>query len=301
MEIKELHEELQEAYSNENLNRITAKLILLYKNRDFFAIRTLAKKVSGFVPMDGETDAKSFSRLMMLYHPDKGDRTRNEIKKLFEKDDFENLYKYSHILAIADLDRITINSIGEDIDYHPEYVWDEHVADGFTYSDSMGEFSSRDMDEDEDSQHDFEKSFYNVVRIREYGNLNVKIPPYYFEDLEDFELSYSELESLDGLEYCKHVKTLDISNNKLTDLSQLWVLKHLEELYLSNNQLAYIDALSNLSKLRILDLSGNQVEDISPLFKLEELRLLKLMDNPVPDDQIDFIRQKGVIVMKESI
>ncbi len=297
MEVKELYNNLIEAYSNDNLNRITSKLILLYKNRNYSKIREIANKISEFIQIEEEKDAKCFSKLIMLYHPDKGEQFRKTIQSLYKQNDHENLKKHSHILLMAGIDSINVTAIDEDIDYNPEYVWDINTNEGFSYAAPDGE---------EDPYHgfetfDYEKSFYNIIKIKEYGDVHIEFPTYYLEDFEEFEMAHSGLEFLDGVEHCIHVKVLDVSNNSISSIENLWNLKNLEELYLANNQIGYIDTLSNLVRLKILDVSGNQIDDISPLLELECLEYVNLIGNPVPNSQIDLLENNGVIVMKEKV
>ena len=293
MGVKELYNDLVEAYSNDNLNKITGQLIWLYKNKNYGKIREIANKISKYVPIDEEKDAKCFSKLIMLYHPDKGEQFRKTIQELYEQNDYENLKKHSYILMMAEIDDITVTATNEDVDYNPEYAWDANTNDGFSTIDSDGENDSKDYFETDD----YEKSFYNMIKIREYGNLDVEFPSYYLEDFEEFEMAYSGLESLDGVEHCMHVKILDISNNAISDLENLWDLKCLEELYLANNQIGYIDALSNLIHLKVLDLSGNQIDDISPILNLENLEFVNLIGNSVSDNQIEKLKSKGMILI----
>ena len=290
MNIRELYEELTEAYSGTNLNLITGKLILLYKRKNYGAIREIANKVSKYIPIDEEQDAKCFSRLMMLYHPDKGEQMRNAVKSHYEKNEFEKLNIYSHILLLKNIDSFVVSQTEENIEFRSEYVWEQGEADRYRYTNSDEYDFSK-------SEPDSERSFYNLIKIREYGNVHIEFPTYYLEDFEEFELAYSGLESLDGVEYCKHVKILDVSDNELSDLENLWDLVSLEELYLANNRIGYIDSLSNLPNLRIVDISGNDISDITPLFELENLEYVNLIGNTVPDDQILRLREMGVIVM----
>lgn len=295
MNIKELYNNLIEAYSNDNLNQITGKLILLYKDKNYGKIREIANKISKYVQIEEEKDAKCFSKLIMLYHPDKGEQFRKDIQQLYEQNDYENLNMHSHILLIDYIDNVTVTIIDKDVDYNPEYVWDANSRDGFGYTDSEGENDLVDGFEPDD----YEKSFYNLIKIREYGNIDIEFPSYYLEDFEEFEMAYSGLESLDGVEYCIHVKILDVSNNAISDIEKLWNLKNLEELYFANNQIGYIDTLSNMINLKVLDLSGNQIDDISPILNLENLEFVNLIGNPVPDNQIEKLKEKGIIVMTE--
>jgi len=287
MKTKELYDDLVAAYSDENLNQITAKLILLYKQKNYAKIREIANKISRYIPIDEEKDAKCFSKLIMLYHPDKGEQTRKMINELHNQNNYESLNKYAHILVLDNLESPVEFTVDENVDYNPEYAWDVDKYDGFDY----------DNDEEENDETDFEKSFYNLIKIREYGKVDIEFPSYYLEDFEEFEIAYSGLETLDGVEYCKHVKILDVSNNQISDLENLWDLKHLEELYLANNQIGYIDVLSNLTNLKILDISGNQIYDILPLLDLDKLEYVNLIGNNIPKEQLELLKAKDIIVM----
>jgi hypothetical protein len=287
LKTKELYDDLIAAFCDENLNQITGKLIVLHKQKNYPKIREIANKVSNYIPIDEENEAKCFSKLIMLYHPDKGEHIRKLIDELYRKNDYDNLKKHAHILVLDNMEGSGDYSIDESVDYNPEYAWDVEKHDGYEY----------EVNEENIHEEDYERSFYNLIKIREYGNVNIEFPSYYLEDFEEFEMAYSGLESLDGVEYCTHVKILDISNNLLSDLENLWELKHLEELYLANNQIGYIDSLSNLTKLRILDLSGNQIDDISPILNLDQLEYVNLIGNNIPKEQIELLRKKDMIVM----
>ncbi|MCF8358453.1 MAG: leucine-rich repeat domain-containing protein [Prolixibacteraceae bacterium] len=294
MKINELYRDLTEAYSLENLNRISGKLILLYKSRNYSKIRALANKVSQYVAINEEKDARCFSKLIVLYHPDKGEYIKKQMKQLYGQNDHEGLQRYAHILLLSDIDAVSVDVIDESIGYSPEYAWDIDGMEGFGFAASDEEGG----DDDCTDVYDFEKSFFNAIKIREYGRIDVEFPTYYLEDFEEYEMAGSGLESLDGVEYCTHVKILDVSDNSISDIGNLWNLRNLEELYLSGNQIGYIDVLSNLTNLRIVDLSGNRVDDISPLFELENLEYVNLLGNPVPQVQIQLLGKKRVLVMK---
>lgn len=297
MEIKELYNDLLKAFSNENLNLITGKLIMLYKNKNYSKIRELANKISKFVAIDEEKDAKCFSKLIMLYHPDKGGQFRSEIEKLYAQNDYEKLNQFSHIFLIIDIDNVVVEEICEDIDYKPEYTWDIDNIDGF-------DIYNTDLENEENTKYDtvdFEKSFYNLIKIREYGKIDIEFPSYYLEDFEEFEMAYSGLETLNGVEHCVHVKILDVSNNSISDLGNLWDLENLEELYLANNEIGVIDTLSNLNRLKIVDLSNNQIGDVSPLLELKDLEYVNLIGNPVTELQIDLLEKNGIVVMKDKV
>lgn len=283
----ELYNKLIKAYSDENLNQITSKLIELYKNKNFGKIREIANKISKFVIIDEEKNAKCFSKLVILYHPDKGELFRKSIKTFYSENDLENLTKYSHILLINDIENLIVTTIDEDIDYKPEYIWDINQSEGYSFLNTDENIYTKE----------YEKSFYNAIKLREYGNLDIEFPTYYLENFEDFELAYSGIKSLDGVEHCKQVVSLDVSNNEIYDISKLWDLDKLEELYLANNQIGYIDTLNNLLNLRVIDLSGNQIDDISSLLVLNKLEYVNLIGNPISISQIEKLKEKEIIVM----
>lgn len=292
MVIDKLYKDLMEAYSDKNLNRITGKLIELYKNKNHATIREIANRISHYVSIDEENDAKCFSKLIMLYHPDRAELFFKNINSLYANNDKDGLTKYAHILLIDDIGTIKVVSEDYDIDYHPEYMWDDIREEDYNIVDS----DSREYNEEFDPE-EIEKSFYNAIKMREFGHLNATIPTWYLEDFDEFEMAYSGLDSLDGVEYCKHVIILNVSNNEISDISNLWNLRQLEELYLGNNQITEVDTLSNLLKLRVIDLSGNQINDITPLLELENLEYLNLVGNEIPKHQLEELKLKDILVM----
>ncbi len=295
MGAKDLYIKLKEAYSDENLNEITGKLIELYKAKNFCQIRTIANRISNHIPINEESDTKCFSKLIMLYHPDKAEIYRKAIDKIHKEGESEELESFSHILLLDKID-ISESIVCEDFEFEPEYEWDPSQG-GFNYVFDSEEQYREQFDSNTMEDGDYEKNFFNAVKIRVYGNLNREFPPYYLQDFDDLEFAECGIEYLDGIEHCKHVITLDLSRNILTDISELWTLLGLQELYLSNNHIGYIDALSNLLNLRILDLSGNEINDITPLLNLEHLEYVNLFGNKIPDKQIEELKKKDVLVI----
>jgi len=293
--MEDIYQELMTAYSDENLNRITGKLIDLYKNKNYPAIRELAGKISKYVTIDEEKDAKCFSRLIMLYHPDQGEFYRRTIQDSFIKRNKLELEQHAHILIAEDIENIAVEywEGDDDIDYHPEYIWDEEEDED---GDNYGVRYKGDGEETEPEE--IERSFYNAVKLREFGHLEEYFPTWYLRDLEEYEMEFSGITSLFGVEYLKHAKVLDLSNNEISDLTELWDLTRLEELYLANNEIGYIDVLSNLKNLRVIDLSGNMIDDVSPLFELEHLEYLNLMGNKIPKKQIEQLKGKDIVIMQ---
>jgi len=286
LSIEQLYQKLVEAYSDTNLNSISSKLIQFYKHKNHEAIRSIAHKISKYVAIDEEKYAKCFSKLIMLYHPDKGELYRKELKMLYLHNNIKGLTSYSHILQLKNIEYTFIAPILTNVDFQSEEVWEDVSKEGYYC-----------YEEGTNPTEEFEKSFYNEVKFRQYGDLSVNFPPYYLEDFEEFELSACEIEILDGIEHCKHTKIFDLSHNKITNIEEISSLIAIEELYLANNQIGYIDALSNLPNLKIIDLSHNQIDDIEPLLTLENLEYVNVIGNKVPDQQIKILRAKKNIVM----
>jgi Leucine-rich repeat (LRR) protein len=219
---------------------------------------------------------------------------RKTIAELSAKGDYDRLLEHSHILKLLRVDEIAelINSY-EDIDYSPVYAWDwESKAESYSV------FTDEPVREHRKRKSHKQRTytFYDAFRMRIYGNTKTEIPFYYFDDVDEIELSESSIDSLEGIEMCKHAVVVDLSGNQIFDLGELWSLSLIEELNLSENRIELIDTLSNLSNLRQLDLSGNKICDISPLFELAKLELVNLSGNPVNGAQVEELRELGVEV-----
>jgi Leucine-rich repeat (LRR) protein len=294
MTITELNAKLTEAYSEANLNKITLTLLTLYKEQQFSSLNKIAGLIGDFVSIEIDENGKGFSKLMMLYHPDKGNLHRNTITQLCSNGDYEGLLEHSHILKLLRLDEIAelIDSY-EDIDYSPVYTWDwESKAESFSIITEEPDRKGRQKKPQRQQLY----SFYDAFRIRIYGHTKTEIPFYYFDDVDEIELSESGIDSLAGIEMFKNAAVVDLSVNQISDLSELWSLSFIEQLNLSENRIELIDTLSNLTNLRQLDLSGNRISDISPLFELGKLESVILSGNPVNGSQVEELKELGVEV-----
>jgi hypothetical protein len=250
--------------------------------------------ISDFVEIDDKNISRCFSKLIMIYHPDKQTYYSKEIEKCFQSGNKESLKQFSHILLVQNLEEVPVSVINyEDIDYSPEYSWEEERESREFYAES--EFDT--FESEEEGFYEDDNTFFTALKKRIYGRINIDLPTYYLEDLDEIEMAESEIESLEGLEFCIHTAILDLSRNQITDISELWNLKTLEELYLSDNQIGYIDSLGNLTKLRVIDLSNNMIDDISPLFDLENLEYVNIVGNKIPKVQIEELLAKDVIVV----
>ncbi|RLD54792.1 MAG: hypothetical protein DRI97_10775 [Bacteroidetes bacterium] len=294
METGELYSKLKDAYTTENLGLVSGRIIEMFRDKKHDALRAMQKVVNEYIPCHEEKVNKIFSRLIMLYHPDRLRQNLVLLEKAYKADDFESLYSMSHILTVQNLEpgHVVLSSVFTEEDLAEEFAWDEG-ADGFSYFMAEEEL---EQDEYEDSGLE-RRSFLSVLKRRVYGNLNVDFPMYLLEDLEEIEMADYELEDLDGISACHYARAVDLSNNNLTDISELGELRQVERLYLSNNQIGLIDVLNMLSVLQVLDISYNDVDDISPLFELNYLSYLNVMGNRIPAWQLEKLQLKGVSIV----
>ena len=290
--IEDLSIRLLEAWSDTNLNKIACNLIRLYQEKQFEKLNIISGLISQWLEIVIEPDGKGFSKIISLYHPDRGDYYRNQISAAASGHDIEILSLLEHIFVIQDIEEIAANLESyEDIDYVPEYVWDIKNK-GFSY------FNVNNGRPRIKSQKHSSKgySFYDAVKIRHYGDIQTEFPTYYIKDMDEIELSDSEIDDLDGVEFCIHTLILDLSFNRITDIAPLENLNRLQELNLANNQIVDIDALTNLQHLQCIDLSNNSINDVTPLLEIERLEYVHLTGNKIPTEQINALRARGVTV-----
>ena len=294
MEILTLKNNLLEAYTAENLNKISAILLNYYKNQQFGTLQKIADIISDFIPVEIDENGKGFSKLMLMYHPDRGEFHRTEITKLAEADNFDALLNYSHILKLERLEEIsTLIESFEDIDYSPVYAWD-FDSEGYTVKSETGQ---KLKNETLNTRKNKLVTFYEAVKIRQYGQTKISFPAYYLEDIDEFEMSSSDINDLDGIQYCLHAVNIDLSDNFIDDLRHIENLGMIEMLNLSDNRISDIDSLEYLTNLRELNLANNRIQDISPLFSLAYLEFVDLSGNRVPSVSLRKLRDKGINVV----
>jgi len=294
MEIGELYRNLKTAYTPENLGLVSGRIIELFRDKRFDALRAMQKVVNEYTTCQEEKINKVFSRLIMLYHPDRLRQNLERLDSAYRDGDFEALYSMSHILTVQNLEpgHAALSSVITEEDLAEEFGWDEGV-DGYSYF-----MAGEELEAQEDLEPGMEmRSFLSVLKRRVYGNLNVDFPMYLLEDLEEIEMADYELEDLEGISACHYARAVDLSNNNLTDITELGELKQVERLYLSNNQIGLIDSLYNLSVLQVLDISFNDVDDLSPLFELNYLSYLNVMGNRIPLWQLEKLQLQGITIV----
>lgn len=294
MTIKELHNDLLEAYSVDNLNSISLVLINMFREKNFSGLQRISELIRDHADIKISNNGKGFATLMMLYHPDRAVYHVTQINKMAAENNLDGLMRYSHILKLDRLGEIASTDF-DDIDFTPVYDWDmsEFYEEGYRI------FDIEESEEKITAEYLREKgcSFYDALKIKEFGDAEANYPMYYLEEIEDFQMSSYGINDLDGIQLCTGARTIDLSNNKITDLMPLTDLDGLEELDLSDNKIGLLDSISNLKKLRSIFLSNNLIEDISPLYDLNNLEYVNLTGNDnIDPEQISYLGSMGITV-----
>lgn len=92
------------------------------------------------------------------------------------------------------------------------------------------------------------------------------------------------IESIEALRHCKHIKSFEYAGNIgcVLDLSPLASCTMLEE-FLCQGALTSLETLSELSELRTVSLINSEISDIGFLGSLKKLENLDLSENPISD------------------
>lgn len=294
IDYKRLYDKLKNAYTEKNLNTITSKVIGLFKNKKFEYLNDILKIVHEKEDKFDSKIGKSFSRLILMYHPDKLNYYIKEIDKSYKSGKYEGLLKFTHIFTMLDIDNTMTSKHLCDLEceFEQQYVWD-YEQDGFTY---FTEEDENNLDV-EYTEEKVDNSFYSAVKRKIYGNISLDMPSLLLEDMEEIEMADYEIDNLDGIECCRNVLNLDLSGNNLSNIYELRNLKSLKELYLSNNQIGYIDAVIGLKGLRVIDISHNNIDDLSPLFSLNKLEYVNIIGNNYPESHLAILKSKGIMVI----
>jgi len=297
----ELYCKLKDAYTEENLNLISSRLIRLYKEGQYETIISIANRIKMLTGMAENRINRIFSRLIMLYHPDKLNYYLQDIERLNNAGNSSALFRYSHILTVLDKEDDVFNAPLLDFDdLFPDgqkWGYDEEDLIYFTDLESSELFDGEEEDDWGDYQT-ISKDFFSALKRKEYGSLQIDLQYFHLEEMDGvLNLADYEIEDLSGVEFCRNISSLDLSDNSIMDLTKLHSLKQLNELYLSNNNIDEIGILYKLEGLRILDLSGNHIEDIRSLYHLDNLEFLNITGNPIPEGQIHELTEQGVVVV----
>lgn len=103
------------------------------------------------------------------------------------------------------------------------------------------------------------------------------------KNLEELNLSYTQINDLSALEGLENLKILNISHTNVTDISHLNNLSGLEKLIISSNEITNLEVLKNFKNLSILDISDTPVFDIKPITSLASLVDISFSGTKVTD------------------
>jgi Leucine-rich repeat (LRR) protein len=285
-------EQIKQAYQTEHLNEISKRIIQTYKNNNYPLLYEIANNCG---ISEESSPFRIFGKIMQIFHPDKSQLILDEINTLIDSMDLKSLESFTHIFKVEKILKDPIKIRKPEVEFEYEEAWEDSHNEQFQFFDDTNANSKDDFLTQETPLSSY--NFYEAIQLREYGDLSKTFPSYYLEDIDEFELASSQINSLEGAEFCKHAKIMDLSDNSISDLSELFELQSLEELYLAHNELSYIDTLSNLTQLKSLDLSFNLIDDISPLFSLENLEYVNLIGNPVSQTEIELLKLKSINVV----
>ena len=105
MEIGDLYSNLKLAYTAENLHMISSRIIDMFREHQYDALRAVQKVVNEYTPCREEKINRVFSRLIMLYHPDRLNQSLVRLDEAYRSGDFETLFGMSHILTVQNRKR----------------------------------------------------------------------------------------------------------------------------------------------------------------------------------------------------
>ena len=278
-----------EKFIETNLNRkrledLSAGVISAYRTGDDFLLNSYAVILNE--KNQDENRKKKFYRLIKLLHPDKLPVLR---------DDFEQAKKtgnsslLNHMKQLLELKQTVQSSRAERFEYRHHETW----ADD-SYDQDIGDFYEDSEVFEQDEEHSFISAVKNVI----FGNHDFHPEPSDLSQIDgSLDLAFSGLVEIDGIEYCRNIRSLDLSGNSLANIRNLQNLGNLEELYASENMISDIEPLQELDRLEIIDLADNDIEEAEPLLKISGLRFVNLKNNPVGDSRVlEKLRENGVIV-----
>lgn len=176
MTINELHNNLIEAYTPDNLNRIAITLLTFYKNHQFSILKKIANHISDCIDIEIDDNGKGFSRFMMLYHPDRANFHVNKINQLYAAKNYDGLLEYSHILLLTHIEEVAASLVDyEEIDYSPVYEWD-FDTEGFTiiHDNDSKKISKKHSAKENTSTRFY--NFYDAVKVRMFDSTDKEYP-----------------------------------------------------------------------------------------------------------------------------
>lgn len=293
-DLEKLYRELKKSLHQERLKDISADIISHYKQKDIDALSWYGDILE--IP-PGTGINKLFAALIQTYHPDKLSKVRQDIERLYENGNIQELQKMKNRYLFRERKHIPIREFSvfseESYDYEEDdFGYGEEMFDSLDDYEEPGEV-------DDEYVYEEEFGFIEALNLSLFGNLSFFLTSDDMQHIQgEINLSDYDLEDLSGIEYCVNVVSFNLSCNQIRKIHNLAFLTRLESLYLSENLLESINDLSELINLRELDVSYNEIEDFSVLLRLPSLEYVNIMGNPLQDKTIlEELAARGVIVI----
>ena len=89
-------------YTEQNLTKITLKIIEAYRNKKYSYIIGLGKIIDETLVDKHRNIQKLFSHLIMLFHPDRLNLYKKDISDLIQKNKTNELQKYETIIPVLE-------------------------------------------------------------------------------------------------------------------------------------------------------------------------------------------------------
>lgn len=285
-------------------------------------LQSLGRELGDWLSEGERNMPRLFSRLVLLFHPDRLRFLDAKIREASDRADAAALNRLLRLFHAFDLVFGEERARGQDcpVDAEPwmggvdeeAYAYDEADFDdirsareswfGDSGSGAEEDEGNAGIAADEDNMippgRAARRTLFDAIYAREYGHVPTDFAPRHLETFEgEMNLSDYEITDLHGAEWLTGIRLLQLSENHIRGLAALRSLERLEELYLARNQIEELDGLERLAALRILDLEGNDVSDLSPLFDLPAVEFVNVIGNPVPIAHVQRLRDRGVVVL----
>ncbi len=287
---------LSRAFVADRLKAITIELIAAHRQGRQVVLDQYALKAGLWSGPPAARPPRVFMKLIQIFHPDRLESLLERVAALQSAGDTAALE-----LLLSRLSPLA--RTGTSAEFVAEaYAWETAPGDfGF------GESAWKDHDDGARLRRERlarKQATINIVeamRREHFGNLDLDLTRHDLEEMEgELELVDLAIESLSGVQLCRHLTGLNLAANRIHDLQPLRKLRRLKWLDLSGNDIEDADPLDDLVHLEELDLSDNDIDDIGFLENLGHLHLVNLSGNPIrdPTGLLERLTARGVVVIR---
>lgn len=280
------------------LQRVSRRLIDMYRSKQERQLREVHDYLFPSPPDTQDSREtrpdlkKEFLALIKLFHPDTYSLHHKQILQSNSPGSEAQIEFYRRFVDVESkiqLNRHRSRQIVRD-------AFSEEEVYAFEENSNPEDYAEEDILSEAASPQDI----YSIIRSLFMGNnLTAELSPIDLEQIDgELVLSNHDIEDLDGIQHCTHLRALDLSGNQIDNIYELRFLEDLEELDLSGNHIHSIDELAELHSLKVLYLDENNIEDISPLLQLPSLEFASVIGNPLSSMQpISELQENGVVVV----